>query len=134
MQATSIRIRYCWLPADRTGSDTDRLSSKTSRNLTIESVFEGFAIIQKSVDHELGSAILGPRSLILTHRDGSLFAVTGGVQSIGADAQIDEEIFGRFSASFAQGDVVGIRATLIAMSFDSNRYTWISAQIIALAV
>ena len=53
----------------------------------------GFAIIRKSVDHELGSPIFGPRSLILTHSDGSLFTVTNSFQSIGADTQVDEEIF-----------------------------------------
>jgi len=101
MQATSIRIRHYWLPADRTTGGTDRLSSTTSRDLAIESVFEGFAIIRKSIDHELGSAILGPRCLILPHSDGSLFAVTGGGQSFGADTQIDEEIFDRFCALLA---------------------------------
>ena len=118
-----IRIRHCRLPADRTAGGTDRLSSTTSRDLTIGSVFEGFAIIRKSVDHELGSAILGPRSLISTHSHGSLFTVTNGVQSIVADAQIDEKIFDRFSASFAQGHVVGIRAPLIAISFNSDHHT-----------
>lgn len=87
-----------------------------------------------SVDHELGSAIPSPRSFILPHSDGSVFAPTDGIQSIAAYAQIDEEIPDRFSASFAQGHVVGMRAALIAMSFNSNRYTWTSTQIIGLAV
>jgi hypothetical protein len=50
-------------------------------------------IIRDSVDHELDPAILGPRHFVLTLRNGTFFAVTDGVQSIGADAQADQELF-----------------------------------------
>jgi len=66
--------------------------------------------------------------------DGPFFSVTNGVQSIGADAQPGEENFYRFSASFAQDHIVGIRAAVIAMPFDSNRYIRIRSQIFGLAV
>jgi hypothetical protein len=65
---------------------------------------------------------------------GPFFSVTHGVQSIGADAQVDEEHFDRFSTSFAQGDFVSIRAAIIAMPFHRNRYLRIRAQIPGLAV
>ncbi len=90
MQATGNAAFDCRLPADGTAGGTDRLSSPTSRDLPIGSVFEGFAIIRKSVDHELGSAILGPRSLIVPHGDGPFFSVANDFQSIGVDAQVGE--------------------------------------------
>ena len=63
----------------------------------------------------------------------TLHSYPHGEDEAGADAQVDEEIFDRFSASIAQGSVVRVSTALIAMSFNSNRYTKISAQIFDLA-
>jgi hypothetical protein len=90
--------------------------------LRIGPIFEEIATIRKSVDHELGSPILSPRSLAVANSDGPFFPVTNGSQSIGANIQVDKEIFNRFSASFAQSDIVGIRSAIIAMPFNSNPY------------
>jgi hypothetical protein len=49
-------------------------------------------MIRKTVDHEFGSTILGPGSLVVPRGDGPFFSVTNGVQPIGADAQADKEI------------------------------------------
>jgi hypothetical protein len=80
-------------PADRTAGGTVRLSGQTSHDLSVGSLFEEFAFIRKSVYHELGSAIPGPRSLIVPRGDGPTSSVTNSVQSIDVDAQVDEKIF-----------------------------------------
>lgn len=68
----------------------------------------------------------------MSHGDGPFFSVTHCVQSIGVDAQINEERFDRLGTSFPQGDIVLIRAAIIAMPFRRNRYIRVRAQILGL--
>ena len=68
----------------------------------------------------------------MSHSKGPFLSVTHGVQSIGVDAQINEERFDRLGTSFPQGDIVLIRAAIIAMPFHRNRYIRVRAQILGL--
>ena len=106
---TYVRVRFLlddgqrdWVACRWDGSGADRSRRTTSaRDLAVIAS----SVALRSLGNELitnwALRFLARGRLILTHSDGSLFAVAKGVQSIGADAESDEKILDRFGASIA---------------------------------
>src|SRR5262245_56913844 len=70
---------------------------------------------------EVIPTILGPRAFVVTRADRALLAVAHRRQPAGVDAVGNEVVLGRGGTPFAQGEVVFVRATFVAMTFDRDR-------------
>src|SRR2546425_10749560 len=69
---------------------------------------------------EVGAPVLGPARLGVLLAHGLLLSVTQRVHPLGLDAARDEVVHRGLRATVAEGQVVGVRATLVAVALDED--------------
>src|SRR5262245_17565693 len=76
----------------------------------------------------MSAPVLGPARLVLLHAGGSLLTVTDDGDPTGLHALRDEVIHSRLGAPFAEGEVVLVRAALVAMPFDEQEHAAVALE------
>src|SRR5215469_12681874 len=74
------------------------------------------------------SAVLLPALFVLLLAEGLFLAVTYGLDTAAVDTLLDQGFFYAVGALGSQGEIVELRAAIVAVSFDEHFVVWMLAQ------
>ena len=79
-------------------------------------------------DHEIITAILGPRIFVMTEQQRSFLAIGNGIQPVFGNAEIDQIFFGAHCPPLSQCHIIFIGPSFVAVSFNADPYGFVVGQ------